>query len=356
MINDHIIVIMPVYNPSIYTVRLCERLIVEYKYIIIVDDGSEKRYNHYFNKIKTLGEIGWLFHDINMGKGKAIKDAIKYGLKTYDKEISSGKIIGFITCDADGQHDVKDIKEISSKLCEEEYDLILGSRNFDNNTPLRSKFGNELTSKVLNFVHHIKLNDTQTGLRCFNIEFARNIQDIFGSRYEFEINMLIFAKRNNYRILEKKIQTIYIDDNAHSHFNPILDSIKIYMVILYELIQYCFVSLFSFICDFVMFCLISKLTLKYNHYILYSTVIARFFSSLINFLLNAHIVFKKKNINYKNIFKYYLLVIINMFLSAFLVSFFKKSFNGNLYTIKVIVDTSIFIIIYFINKYVVFFR
>ena len=39
---------------------------------------------------------------------------------------------------------------------------------------------------------------------------------------------LLDTKKINLPILQVPIHTIYIDDNATSHFNPLKDSIKIY--------------------------------------------------------------------------------------------------------------------------------
>ena len=52
-----------------------------------------------------------------------------------------------------------------------------------------------------------------------------------GERYEYEINMLLTAAQSGVPILEEWIETVYLEDNASSHFNPLKDSLKIYMCI-----------------------------------------------------------------------------------------------------------------------------
>ncbi|KKF62374.1 hypothetical protein AF58_05120 [Streptococcus uberis C6344] len=43
--------------------------------------------------------------------------------------------------------------------------VVLGSRNFEDNVPLRSKFGNLMTRDILSFSMGLNISDTQTGLR-----------------------------------------------------------------------------------------------------------------------------------------------------------------------------------------------
>ncbi len=63
------------------------------------------------------------------------------------------------------------------------------------------------------------------------------------------MNMLIEASEKNIALEEFPISTIYIEDNASSHFNPVMDSFKIYQTIL----KYSFSSLLTTVIDFVLF-------------------------------------------------------------------------------------------------------
>jgi hypothetical protein len=42
--------------------------------------------------------------------------------------------------------------------------------------------------------------------------------------------MLLIASREKTALFQTPIQTVYLDGNCDSHFNPILDSIRIYWV------------------------------------------------------------------------------------------------------------------------------
>ncbi|MEZ5226241.1 MAG: hypothetical protein R2710_06095 [Acidimicrobiales bacterium] len=66
------------------------------------------------------------------------------------------------------------------------------------------------------------IGDTQTGLRAFRPELHDWLQSIDGDRFEYELHTLLRAKRDGVEIVEVPIETIYLDQNASSHFRPLL--------------------------------------------------------------------------------------------------------------------------------------
>ena len=88
-----------------------------------------------------------------------------------------------------------------------------------------------------------------------------------------------------------------------------------------RVIKYLFSSGSSFVIDLILFSLFNYCFKN----IFLSTVLARIFSSLYNYFINSRIVFK--NYTRSSIFKYYLLVIIQMFVSAGAVSLVSDLLN-----------------------------
>ena len=80
---------------------------------------------------------------------------------------------------------------------------------------------------LLNRLCGIPLRDTQTGLRAIPASCLAAFSGISGGRYEYETNMLLYCKRHHIPMVEIPISTIYIDDNAGSHYHPVLDSLRI---------------------------------------------------------------------------------------------------------------------------------
>src|SRR5699024_778674 len=116
--------------------------------------------------------------------------------------------------------------------------------------------GNVLTKKIFSFASGLSLSDTQTGLRGIPYAFMKHLMNVSGERFEYEMNMLLECKVKNVQIEEVNIETIYIEQNSSSHFNPVLDSVKIYTVFL----KYTFSSLTSFGLDILLFTIDRKST------------------------------------------------------------------------------------------------
>ncbi len=75
---------------------------------------------------------------------------------------------------------------------------------------------------------------------------------ISGERFEYETRMLIEAQKRGWPILSQPIATIYIEENASSHFRVLADSVAIYSVFL----KYLFSSVVSFFCRCDRLCVI----------------------------------------------------------------------------------------------------
>ena len=90
--------------------------------------------------------------------------------------------------------------------------------------PLRSNFGNHVTRFVFYVTTGCKLHDTQTGLRAFQDTLIPKLLMIPGERYEYEMNVLMYFAKSKEKIIEEWIETVYLEKNESSHFNPIKDS------------------------------------------------------------------------------------------------------------------------------------
>jgi glycosyltransferase involved in cell wall biosynthesis len=196
--------------------------------ILVVDDGSGDAYRADFDALTAVAGVTVLRHDANRGKGAALKRAFRHVL-----EQGVDPDHGLVTLDADGQHAVDDVLAVSAAGCRKRGTLVLGARDFDAaDLPWRSRFGNTLTRRVLRWTHGLALRDTQTGLRCLPADFARETLALEADRYEFELECLFLARRRGRPIAEHPIRTIYEAGNASSHFRPLVDSLRIYRVIL----------------------------------------------------------------------------------------------------------------------------
>lgn len=343
--KDEVVILIPSLNPDERLTKLVKDLLVNgFKDIIVVNDGSSEEYNKYFKTIEQ--NVIVLRHMVNLGKGRALKTGFNEYLGRFKEKC------GIITVDSDGQHKIEDITKVAKALVENKESLILGSRNFNlKNVPFRSKYGNKITRCIFKFLTGLNVSDTQTGLRGIPTRYISILMNIPGERFEFEMNMLMEAKENNIDITEERIETVYIQENKSSHFNPLKDSLKIYVIFL----KYIFSSVISFIVDIVIYKIIFNGIINYiaDYAIIISTVIARIISSLVNYSVNKNAVFKSSG--NKSIIKYYILCIIQMIISAVSVTVIYNLLNQRYEVlIKLIVDSIIFLINFKVQKEWVF--
>lgn len=122
-----------------------------------------------------------------------------------------------------------------------------------------------------------------------------------------------------------------------------------------KIIKYVFASGTSFIIDlalFTVFHYIIKDHFPESTSIFISTIFARILSSLYNYFINSRVVFKSKKRG--ALIGYYILVIVQMIVSATLVSITEKYIKGNVTLIKFIIDIMIFIVNYIVQRNIIF--
>lgn len=233
-LQKNLAVVIPAYQPneSLLTLVRELRLGLPDQDIIVVNDGSAQRLMGLFNEL-AIHRVDVLHHSINLGKGQALKTAFQYFLQ---KSAEAG--LGVVTADADGQHAVEDIINLVSALMRTPEHLHLGVRNFrGREIPWRSKMGNRLTSLLFRQICEVALQDTQTGLRAIPNKLLPTLIVSKSKGYELELEMLLWAAKQQMPINQIPIKTIYENNNVSSHFNPLLDSIKIYRVLFGHLIK-----------------------------------------------------------------------------------------------------------------------
>lgn len=339
-------IIIPSYEPDEKLLKLLEDLRKEgFQHLIVVDDGSGEEYQHFFKQAENSYGCMVMHHAVNLGKGRALKTAFNYVLQKFPEAVGS------ITADSDGQHSPACILACAEALLKNQESLIMGCRCFDKeNVPARSEFGNKCTRNVMKYLAGVSVSDTQTGLRGIPGFFMKELLAVKGDRFEFETNMLLETKSRKIPIVEVPIQTIYIEENKTSHFNPIKDSIRIYMIFG----KFLFSSLSSSVVDLVLFSVFCYV-LKGKQwgsitYIMASTVLARLLSAAYNYSLNYKVVFQSKSSFFETLSKYVLLAAVQMACSAFVVNALYPMFGGAEVLVKIPVDVILFFLSFFIQR------
>lgn len=333
------VVLIPAYKPDERLVELVGELVGKKLPVMLVDDGGQETYAGIFERCRELG-AQVAVHSVNLGKGRALKTGINAALLAWPG------LTGIVTADADGQHTPADILRLMEAMGEHPNALILGSREFSGDVPFKSRWGNRITRFVYALASGVHVRDTQTGLRALPRCALEEMMRIDGERYEYEMNVLLKLRDMRLSVFEVPIETIYIDDNAGSHFNPVRDALRIYMVIF----KYLFSSATSFAVDYGLYWLCLG-AFKLSPLLAYA--LARLVSSQVNYHLNKHTVFSNRG-GKNAMFKYYALALVQGLIGAGLVQAIPAAIPVSAAIVKIPVDLALFAISYVIQRDYVF--
>ena len=235
------IVLIPAYKPENKLTSLAEKLSENGLRVVIVDDGSGMSFRSIFDDSENYAEV--IRCEENGGKGRALKRGLEY----IKERFTPPYII--VTADADGQHKLPDILNAAEAAEKNPDSLVLGARTISRDMPTRNWFGNLYTRIAFLFAAGRLLGDTQTGLRGFSDRMLPFMLGVKGSRYEYEMNVLLHWARSNSPIEEVAISTVYEDGNSTSHFKVIRDSVNIY----WQLVKFSATAFLSFALDVALF-------------------------------------------------------------------------------------------------------
>lgn len=337
------VALIPAYNPSEYLPEIVKSLAESgFPHIIVVNDGSSDSSKGIFYEIEGIENVTLIRHAVNLGKGAALKTGLNHVLCYF------GDSIGVVTLDADGQHLAEDALKVAKKLEENPDSLIMGVRRFDRAVPLRSRIGNTLTKYMFRLLIGKMLTDTQTGLRGIPQSLIPTLLKIDSAGYEFELDMLLACKYTGRSIIEQEIRTVYVDSNKASHFNPIVDSMKIYFI----LFRFMLASSLTAIIDYTIF----WVAYSFSFSLISSHVSARFIALLFNYSLVKKMVFYSDKPDSKTFPKYLSLVLFSGFISYNLIKILMTAFGLNVITAKVIAELLIFLANFAIQRDFIFTR
>lgn len=183
--------------------------------IIVVDDGSQDNTSKIIQSLQqTVKPLKLFCMEKNKGKGTAVK----YGVLQ-----SSGSYILF--ADADNSTPIEEYSKLQLFL--KDYEVVVGSRFIPgSNIKRKQPFHRVLLGRLGNIMIRLLLidgiSDTQCGFKAFQNKPAREIfSRIRTERFGFDMELLVIAKRFNYRIKEVPVSWHHSSD---SRIRPIKDA------------------------------------------------------------------------------------------------------------------------------------
>ena len=348
MQKDDVVIAIPTKDASSNLLPLIKDLSHSgFTNIVIVNDGCNDNRLWIFDEAKNNYNCDVINHAVHLGKGRSLKSAFNYILNKYsDKE-------ALITVDDAGVHSIEEVNKCLEVMNVFENKLVLGYRDFKNmQVPTITKIGNKISRKLIRLFTGIDVEDATTGLRGMSLSIAKRMLKVEGEGLDYEINMLLESKEKKIEICGFKIAVEYKGQDMSKTYMPLIYSIKPYLVF----IKYTLTSVVATVLDFIIFTT-AVASLKWvvpNFYIIFSTIIARIFSSSLNFFLTKNAVFKNDDSMAPQMARSFILVGIQMILSAILVTLIYRVLPITETLVKLLVDGSLFIIFYPIQREWVF--
>jgi glycosyltransferase involved in cell wall biosynthesis len=338
------VALIPAYKPEPAVVGIALELVRSGRFqkVVVVNDGSGPECEAIFKILEEAEGVELLRHHVNLGKGAALKAGFNHVACQFPGAV------GVVTLDADGQHLVEDVLKVAAKLMDKPHNLILGSREFKRDVPLRSRFGNLMTRGVMRIVGGLSLRDTQTGLRGIPMEFFAPLLRLKTLGYDFELDMLLKAKEQRRDIIEVPIQTIYIDANRSSHFNPFVDSLKIYLVFL----RFNLSSLLSVVIDYSIFGVVFAMAGN----VFASQFVARFCAGFVNYYVNRSFVFKSDRRHNTAMAMYFTTLVLMGIVSYGIIQMLHASLGINIYMAKILSEGMLYIASFTLQREFIFTR
>lgn len=197
--------IVPCYNEGPVIADVLRHALQTFPNIVAVNDGSADDSEA---QIRAAG-AHLVNHPVNLGQGAAIQTGVEYARTQPGAQF-------FVTFDADGQHQVKDVVRMVNRLRTEPVDIVVGTRfaETQQNTESQVPWIKRLVLKTVVFLsprsRKLGLTDAHNGLRAFNstVAWEMNIR-MNGMSHASEIVAMMDEK--NWRVSEEPVDILYTE-------------------------------------------------------------------------------------------------------------------------------------------------
>jgi glycosyltransferase involved in cell wall biosynthesis len=211
-----VLILIPAYNEEL-TIGSVVILSKKYGDVLVVDDGSKDRTSEI---AKNAGALV-IKHEVNGGKGKALKTGFEYALNNnYD----------IVVCiDADGQHNPDEIPNLLEVIEKEDVDVVIGSRYLNEthkNIPFYRRIGLFILNLTTNMASNVKITDSQSGFRVLSKKALANLDLNLSSGYDVESEIITKLSEKGLKIKEVPISVRYDVPNKHKK-HPVIHGFEV---------------------------------------------------------------------------------------------------------------------------------
>ena len=194
--------IVPCYNEGTVIFDVLTHARETFPNIVGVNDGSA---DNSAAQIRAAG-AHLVDHPVNLGQGAAIQTGVEYARKQPGAEF-------FVTFDADGQHQVKDVVRMIERLRTEPLDIIVGTRfagQENSQVPWLKRAVLKTVVMLSPRTKKLGLTDAHNGLRAFNRTVAEEMNiRMNGMSHASEIVSMI--DKHGWRVDEEPVDILYTE-------------------------------------------------------------------------------------------------------------------------------------------------
>jgi len=214
--SERVAVLIPALNAERTLAQVVRDARRELEPVVVIDDGSTDRTSAV---ARDAGATTVLRHDVNRGKGGALKTGFAWAL--------ANGFDGVITLDADGQHLATEILKFVRERETSGADLIIGGRAhlFGGMLP-RRRTANRLSAWCISKCAGTRITDSQSGFRYYSAKLIRSIE-LRTDGFDMESEVIVLAGKRGFRIVTISIDLGFVDGIATSHFKPLIDTMRI---------------------------------------------------------------------------------------------------------------------------------
>jgi glycosyltransferase involved in cell wall biosynthesis len=208
--------VIPVYNHAGCVARVIRQTQALGFPVFVVNDGSTDNTS---DEIKDIPGIRIISHKKNMGKGAALMSGFAAAAIEADWAI---------TIDADGQHYPEDALNLIAAIPPGARAIVVGTREgmLGEHVPWTSRFGRKFSNFWVWLSGGPALSDSQSGMRLYPLP-ETIVLPTKAQRFQFEVEILVQAKRKRLTVMETPIRVVYNPDGSRiSHFRPFVDFIR----------------------------------------------------------------------------------------------------------------------------------
>lgn len=207
--------IIPTYNNARTVADIVSRTLAVCNNVIVVNDGSTDDTLAVLEPYKD--KIHLITYSRNRGKGHALRLGLEAARKAGHDYAA--------TIDSDGQHSPEEIPLLMAAATDDNT-LVVGSRNLQaDGMPAGNTFANRFSNFWFRLQTGISLPDTQTGFRLYPLRYLPSL-GLLTSRYESELELLVFSAWRGVKLVPVGISVSYPDDRV-THFRPFQDFFRI---------------------------------------------------------------------------------------------------------------------------------